>query len=407
MSKVTRLVMAFILLCGVALLIYANVGFWDWLVAILQNGNLVMLLICVPMVSMPFYYEDYQGELKNLVKTRMRNVLSFLILVTISAHLLGAMLSVGAVLVIYPLMRPFAELYNADDLYLKTVSRAYMSSGFWSPAWATVIIYSAFPDVQWIRIIPVAIVFTLIYNCMNLLEMRYHAKHCPGSFLQADTNPGLQVDKKKILAMLLLAVIMITSIIIFNTVSGWDLLLVVSIVSLVFPLAVAIIRRHGGEYKKLMKNYYDVSLKNVQQQVALFVLAGFLGKGLDISGVGLALASLLPDWLRHTPPAMIAAILIIMTIPTLVGVHPTATGTAMVAVLQPAALGLANYTFCLTLISGWLIAMLVAPFCAASLMLSSANGKSGFANSTAINWKFTLLCIVVFSLLISVVGPMM
>ena len=406
-NTATKFVMSMLFLVGTALLIYSGEDIKGWLKAFLQNGNLAMLLICVPMISMPFYYVDYQGELKNLIQARMRNVMSFLGLVSVISHILSVIVSVGAMPIIYPLLLPFALMYNAEKFFLKTVSRGYFSSGFWSPAWASVIIYSVYPDVKWIKVIPVAIGFTIIYSLMNLVSIYFEARRQPQLFRLAEPEAGAVYDKKKIRTMLLLAIAMILSIIIINTATGLDLILAVVLVSALFPLAAALIQRHGSAYSSLVKNYFEVSMPKARGQVAIFVLAGFLGRALDVSGAGLAVAGLLPDWLRYSPPAMIAAIIIIMTLPALVGIHPTATGTALVAVLQPAALGLANYTFCLALIMGWIVGLMVAPFSAIALILTGSNGKSNFANSVLLNWKFALVCTVVFSLLISVIGPMM
>ena len=403
----TKLVLAMVFLAGASLMIYSGAGMREWLRAFLQNGNLAMMLICVPMISMPFYYKDYQAELKKLVQARMRNVMSFLGLVSVCSHVLSALISVGAMPIIYPLLKPFAAMYNADRFFLKTVSRGYFSSGFWSPAWATVIIYSVYTDVKWIKVIPVAIVFTVLYTAMNLLAVYFETRRNPQRFQIAEPEPGAEPDQKMIRIMMLMAAAMIASIIIFNTSTGWDLMLVVTLVSVSFPLAAALVQRRVSAYRRLSKNYYNVSLPKVREQIAVFVLAGFLGRALDISGAGLAVAGFLPDWLRYSSQAMIIAIIMLMALPALVGVHPTATGTAMVAVLQPAALGLANYTFCLALVMGWIVGLMVAPFSAIALILSGENGQSSFANSVLINWKFALVCTVVFSMLISLIGPLM
>jgi len=406
-NTAAKLVLAMMSLIGASLLLYSGVGLQDWLRALLQNGNLAMLLICVPMISMPFYYEDYQAELKKLIQARMHNVMSFLGMVAICSHILSALISVGSIPLIYPLLLPFALMYNAEKFFLKTVSRGYFSTGFWSPAWASVIIYSVYPDVKWLKVIPVGIGFAVLYTAMNLASMYFETRRKPQNFRLAEPEPGPGHDQKKIRIMMLMAAAMIASIIVFNTASGWDLILVVSLVSVGFPLIAALAQGHGSAYRRLIKNYYNVSLPKTMEQVAIFVLAGFLGRALDVSGAGLAVAGLLPEWLRYSSPAMIAAIALIMALPSLVGVHPTATGTAMVAVLQPAALGLANYTYCLALILGWIVGHMVAPFSGTALLISGINGKSNFANSVLLNWKFSLVCIVVFSLLISVIGPMM
>ena len=123
--------------------------------------------------------------------------------------------------------------------------------------------------------------------------------------------------------------------------------------------------------------------------------------------MGELLAGYLPTWLAAYPPLMVAALMLMLILPSLIGVHPLAPGTALLAALTPAAVGLSTYTFGLSIIVGWLLAILVGPFSAAALLLASLTGKSNYHVSIGINWAFTLVCLVVFSLLIALVGPML
>ncbi|MCL1992785.1 MAG: hypothetical protein FWG66_07545 [Spirochaetes bacterium] len=407
LSKITKLVMAMMFIFGASLLIHTGAEPWEWLLAIIQNRNLLLLLICAPMISLPFYYQDYQGELKTLTQVKMRNVMSFLLMVAIFTHFISVLISIGGILIAYTMMKPLATQYNADRIFLKTLTRNHFSSGFWSPAWATVIIFSTFPDVSWLRIIPVALVFVVIFNAMNFFDIYREVRRDPQKFQPAEPPAGTKADKNKLYTMLILALAMVAAIVALNVFTDWELTLIVPIVSLLFPLAAALIQKFPVPYIAGVKNYYNDSLVKVREQVALFTLAGFLARALDISGAGLAMANLLPAWLHGTPPAMIAAIILIMTLPPLIGIHPNTVGITMVIVLQPAALGLTNYTFALAMIMGWIMGLMLTPFSAAIMIVSSLNGKSTFENSLFLNWKFGAICIVVFSLLISIAGPML
>lgn len=407
MKRSAQIVFFVLALAGSALLIVAKADFDTWIKALLKNGDLLLLFICVPMIAGPFYYEDYQSELKHLAEKRMQNMMGFLVLVAILSHFLGVILSVGAIIIIYELLSPFGKLYNADGPFLKTMHRGYCSAGFWSPAWASVIVYSAFPDVKWVRMIPLGILLGALFNLLSLGSLYIEAKRHPGRYPDIRPSTDVKVDKRKLIVMLVLMVTMILSIVIVYTATKWSLMLSVTVVSLLFPIAAALIQGHLPEYGREMKKYYNVQLPKVNSQIAVFMMAGFLGYALSVSGAGNLLVSLLPNWLIAYPPLMIAAIMMLVTVPTFVGVHPAATGTALVASIAPAAVGLTNYTFSLAILTGWLLATMMGPFSAVSLLLSSYTGKNNYALSIGSNWKFCLLCLVVFSLLISVVGPLM
>jgi len=407
LPRITMAVLGTLFAGGVVLLVTSGADLQTWLDAVLQNGNVAMLLIIVPLISAPFYYEDYQSELKTLAQVRMRSLMSFLLFVSVTMHVLAVIVSVGAILIIYNLMKPFAQLYDAHEPYLRVASRSYSSSGFWSPAWASAIVYSAIPGVQWVKIIPVGIAFAVLFNGISLFAVFMEKKRYPTRYHDIQPKDGDVVNKKKLSAMLILAIAMIGSIAIVSAVTGWDLMLIVSLMSLLFPLGAALVQRHVKAYKREVKSFYDTSLVKVREQVALFTLAGFLGKALDVAGVGAFLTGILPDWLKAYPTLMVCLIMLLMILASFVGIHPGATGTAIVTAFSPASLGLTSYTFCLTILIGWLLTIMMAPFSATALMLSSATGRSNFSLSIGLNWKFCAVCLVIFSLLIAAVGPIM
>lgn len=406
-DKMTRRVIIGMFVVGAVLMIVCRASAKDWLFALLKNGNLLTLLTMAPMLSAPFFYEDYQGELKTLAQARMQNLLGFLVLLTISSHLLGVLVSIGAIIIVYDLLHPFGDLYKAKNSFLVTLERSYCSSGFWSPAWASVIVYSAYPDVKWTTIVPVAIGFSILFNVIGLGGLALNIRRNPDQYPKLTPPEGATVNWKKIVTMLVLFAGMIGTIVLFDVFTDWDLMFIVPVAAVLFPLLAAAIQKHWKAYGTRMESYYTASLMKVPSQVALYATAGFLGKAMELSGVGELLPRLLPDVFSKYPPLMIMAMVLLMVIPSLVGIHPAATGTAMVAALVPATLGLSNYTFCLAILFGWLLTILMSPFSSQSLILSGYTGVSNWKLSVGNNWKFAAVCLVVFALLISVVGPML
>lgn len=407
LPKVNRRVVSGLFIVGAGLLLWSGAEPLLWIKALMKNANLVTLFICVPMMSMPFFYEDYQGELKVVAQTRMQNLLSFCLLVFVSTHILGVLISVGAAVIIYELMLPNARLYKAEDTFLATLIRSYCSSGFWSPAWASILVVTSQLNIEWLRLIPIGLAATLIYLSLDMATIAYKIKKEPGRYPRLKAEEGTRVHWKKIYTMLLLAGLLIAMIIIASIVTPWDLMVIIPMVSIVFPILCAVFQKHLPAYREGMVKYYKHSLFKVQSEVALFTAAGFLGKALELSGIGQMLPGLIPDWLSRYPALLIAVIMFMMIIPSLVGVHAVVTGTALVSAIVPASIGLGNMTFALAVITGWMLTILLSPFSATSLITSGLTGKTSWSISLGINGKFGLLCIVLFSLIISFVGPML
>jgi hypothetical protein len=406
LEKTSRLVVSGLFLFGILLLISAGASPSLWVTAFLKNADIATMLICVPMMSLPFFYEDYQSELRTVAQTKMQSMLGFCLLTSVCTHLLGVLISVGAIAIIYELLSPHAKLYQSEDTFLATLLRSYASSGFWSPAWASMVLINSQFQVSWLSLIPVGLAFSLVFMGLDLGFIAYKIKRHPEQYPRLQAAEGAAVDWRKIRTMLCLAFALIGSIILGNLVTPWDLLIIISIVAILFPLAAGLLQGHMPAYKKGMANFYDKSLVKVQSQCALFTAAGFLGKALDAAGIGEVLPRFLPSYLTAYPVLMIAAIMLLLILPAMVGIHPVATGTALLSAVTPAALGLDLMSFTLTILTGWLLAIFCSPLTSSSLILSGCCGRPSWS-FLPLNKVFGPTALVLFSILIALVGPLL
>ncbi|MBF4695051.1 hypothetical protein ISU02_18275 [Fusibacter sp. Q10-2] len=385
---------------GMALLWGANAPLQIWIKAITQSANLVTLFICTPMISIPFYYDRYQDELVSIVKSRISNPITFCALVFFCTHILGVILSIGAITIIYDLMIPLARLYKAEDAFLGTVLCAYCASGFWSPAWASMLTVTTATHIPWIQLIPIGIVFSLIYAAIALALLALKSRSKSHVFHPLVLDKTLIVDWKKIRIMLTLTVSLILSIILMNLFTDWNLLMIISIIAVLFPIACALIQRYAKAYKQGMKTYYKVSLNRIHGQVSMFTAAGFLGIALQNYGINDLVKTLTPHWLTAYPIWMCMAIILAIILPSLIGIHAVVTGTAIATIIVPSAIGLSVFTFALTVITGWLLAIMLSPFSATSLLGANYSGKTSFEVSLGLNGIFGFIIVLVFSVLI-------
>lgn len=302
LGKGTQRVLFTLFAIGTGLLIYAKAPFEVWLGSILKNGNLLALLILVPLISAPFYYEDYQTELANLAKMRMHSVLGFLLLTAICTHTLSSIVSVGSLLVFYGLLSPYASLYKAEKPFLSTLARAHNASGFWPPAWASIIVYSAVPGMEWARVIPVGIGMVILYLIIHFAGLFIETRRYPDRYPNIHAEPDTVLNKKRLITMLVLAICMILTIVVLNLAAGWELMVAVCITAILFPAVVALRQRKLPEYRTGLKTYYDKQLPKVQGQVALFMISGFLATPSPSPGWGSCWQAICPPGLPPIRP---------------------------------------------------------------------------------------------------------
>lgn len=407
MPKVNKKVCIGLFILGGALMLYAGASPAIWLKGLQKNGLLIALFVCAPMLNAPFTYYDYQSELKNVVKSYMHTMIPFYLLIAIPTHIFAALTGFAAFAIMYNLFLETSKLYNSEDIFIASLGRSYSTSGFWGSSWVSVLLVVTELGIPWYRVIPVGIVFTVISISINLISIKLKMLKEPDRYPRLQPDKDTVVDWSKISKMLILAVLIVSITLVVNILTGWNLLAIVPLVSFAFPLSAALMQKKLPEYKNSLKGYFDKSLYKSQTEVTLFTAAGFLAASLEVSGVGALIPKLIPNFLTDYPPLLIVSLMLLLIIPGQLGIHPVATGTAMVAAIAPEAIGMAVPTFAWTIICAWLLSNLLSPFSALNLTLSGLSGRPSWQVGLGLSWRYGLVCLIVYSLMVSVIGPLL
>lgn len=377
-----------LLIIGGLLLIFKGASPALWLSALVKNAGLVTLFVAVPLIGLPLYYDKYEAELKNLALRHLTGVWGFCLLIAIVSHLLGVIISIGAVPLIYELFKNNARLYKAEKLFLVALLQGYMATGFWSPAWASMAVVTHNLAIPWLSIIPFGLLFTVMAISLSLFLIYLEIRRNPGSYQNLTPDYNVTVSWQKIITLVLLIGGFIGAIILVDIATSWELLIIIPLVSILFPPVAAVLLRKGPQLKKGLQNYYFVSLLKVKNEIILFTAAGFLGKALEVSGISQVIPQLLPPWLQHYPLFTIIFLMSIMILISLPGIHPVVTGSALVGAIDPITLGLTPMIFGLTILTGWALSILLSPFSAVSLILSGLEGIPSWNISLKLNGPF-------------------
>jgi hypothetical protein len=407
LPKVNLRVVGGLFLAGGAALAWSGADLRDWLAALMQNASLAAMFTAAPLLALPFYYEDYQSELARAARAKMQRLPSFMLLMAVSGYILNLLVGVGAIVIAYEMFYPHSKLYRAEELFYPALTRTNCSSGFWSPAWAAIALTTAYTGTPWVDIIPAGIAFSLIYILIDMLFIALHIRRRPGRYPRLQPMAGERVNPEKIAAMVLMAAVMLGMIALISAGAGWSLMVAIPIVAVAFPLLAALAQGHLPAYKTGMAKYYRDAVLKSRSEAALFTAAGFLGKALEVSGIGGKIPALLPDWLRAYPALMIMAIMLIIILPSLAGVHAVATGTALLTALTPQGVGMSQMAFVMTVLTGWMLSIPLSPFSAISMIAGGYAGRPSWEISLKKNGLFGLVCLVVFSLLIYLAGSLL
>ncbi|MDX9870920.1 MAG: hypothetical protein RBT41_00695 [Clostridia bacterium] len=400
MPKVTKTVSLGLLVIGAMILFAIKASWLDWLAAIANNAGLVTLFLVVPILGMPFFYNDYEQELKNVARQNIGNILTFSLLIFLVAHLLGGIISVGAVALVYEIFIGSAREIKAEKLMRIAMIHGYVTTGFWSPTWASMAAVVSTQGVSWFTIIPYG--FGLVLACL-LLSFVYQriklARH-PEWVFKPSRQEEIHINWSHILSLVLLIVSLLLAILLFDLFTNWQLLIIVSIVALLFPVGCALVMNKGPELKSGLAHYYRQNILKSKNEVVLFTVAGFLGKALELSGAGEYIVRFIPESLSRHPFLLIVFICILMVLFSLGGIHPVVTGSALLGALQPALLNLSTLEFSLAILLGWTAAILLSPFSAMNLILSGLTGEASW-NISKKNALYGIVMIVMVAALIT------
>jgi len=395
LGKTNRIVISSLLGAAILILISNQVPVSQWLGAFSRNGALAALFITIPMLNIPFGYGDYQHELQNFAKRHLGSPFLFCLVVWILTHLFGLIILIGAIPFMFNLLEGNAKMYGAEKEFASTLVHAQVSAGFWSPIWSSMIIVTYTLGIAWLDFVPFGLLATLIFFVFSVLWLYISLKRSGAHPIKASSDTT--TSGSAMLTIVVLAILPVLVIVVVNYISDISITSAIPIVSLGYPVAVAMVMGKWRRYATGMSDYFNVRILNVKNEVALLTAAGFFGKALELAGIQSAVTYLLPSNLADFPFLGIISIMMVFVITVHFGMHPVVAGSAMVVSLAPQSLGLSQFMFGFVLITGWALGILLSPFSATNMVTGGLVGEPSWNISTKRHGIFGLSMLVLLS----------
>lgn len=394
-----------LLLCSSTFLVWPAITTFDWAAASIENAGIVTLLLTVPLLGAILHYAPYEEVIVAIANRYMQSNYVFYVITLGLVASLGSLMSLAAVPFAYQLLKPIAANYPAALLY-KALSRGFAVNLFWAPNLICVAVVIRYLSISWTQLAMVGICFSLfsfIVACVQgRYELRYWAKsNVTKLAVNRVANITFRPEHKwYLLALLIQIVFVMAALTLLNRYGHKDIYVTVAIVAFVVPLILAAILRKLHVYKQRLKYYFSDILPKMSNEFMLFLTIGFFGYALGKSQyIGILQAHIVRLSGFNSDIISLFIILIIAGL-AILGLHPIITISSLAITLGTVNLGLNTMQLAITLITGYIMYLILSPFSSMVMILSGFSRQNVYKMGLKLNWSYAVVLTILITIII-------
>jgi hypothetical protein len=390
-SNVSKYMGASLLIAGLLLnSLNQNIGFYN-LQGILNNLPLLTLILFVPLLSIPLKISGlldsafyYMNRLSNSERKMFFSMTSFLALLT-------PILNLGSV-------RMLHEIVKNVNLHPRLRANSYFvgfsTAMVWSPYFGSVALVLYYLKLQMTDYIFIGLFFSFFLLLAGNIVYRKSSDLFYQEVAATETqSPDNTIHhKKNIMVIIGMIGSLILSLLVIESLTGISMLLLVSISALVFPMVWGIVTKTGKTILSEMIKHKDSIPKQMNNEIVLFLSAGYFGAALANSEISYAIKSILLSISETSFILIILCVTILVVGLGLIGIHQIISVPIIAMQLDPRVLETAPEILAVLLIMAWSMSSILSPFNAINIIIAQASGKSSFTVGFKMNGIY-VLCI--------------
>jgi DcuC family C4-dicarboxylate transporter len=414
----STLVVSSTLLCiALGLMIYHGASFQEWLEAMRVNVTLVALFLFVPLLGIPVRTGGYVEALKLVLSRRMNNPYFFFFGSKFLTHVLGVVLNIGSVSIVYQLTQ--ASNIKTPRLIASAINRGFVSTIFWSPYFSAMALVLSQLPIKWssivLYLIGLALISMFVSFCIERSLVRRNLPIEPRESMiivkeetiiegKINEKKDLTVAKRKVVELFILLVLMMGVVLLVEAFSSYPMVLIICLVSVIFPLLWCICSGEGAPYIEEFKKHVFVGIPMMKKEIVLFLVAGLFSGAIvyaELSGYLIDLIhSVFGSFTLGT--AFFLSSLIIIS--GLIGLHPIVVVTILVTSVKPELIGFSPEYFAVLLLTSWGISNTISPATAVNNLLANLLKVDIFELSIRWNMMYVLIMLILIPLYLKLVG---
>ncbi|MFZ5944327.1 MAG: hypothetical protein ACOYVD_09470 [Bacillota bacterium] len=395
------------LVVGHFFLFYYQMGAQTWFNGITKNLPLGILLILVPVLSIPLKIGGYLSSLNGFIGRYAGKKNIFFPFLSLFIFVFSSFTNLGGIRVSYDLIR---EMKLPHKFLSKVFTAGFAACVPWSPYFGSANLILYYTDVSFseyfIYGFTLGIIVLAAGNIMFARDPELQEEILL-SIAEAKidcTNSPVQSTKVKILFFILFGLI-VAVLAAEQLIPLSNMMLVVSLTSVVYATFWSILIKESKAFLTHIRNYSE-NILQFTKEVLFFLSVGFLGVILANTPLQYLLQKFLTIISGYSIFFLVEFIIIITLLLSSIGFHQVITITALSLTIDPFSIGLTTVSFSLTLLAAWTVCIIVSPFVPYNILMGGLLQE----NSFKIGWKWNrnlgLLVTIISGFLVMLVNQL-
>ena len=377
------------ILIGSILLLINGANLTEWSESLTKNLPLIVLVLIVPILSIPIKSGDYQNHLAGFAMPIQEKPTLLYGFITGLFTLIGPITNIGSLSIIHSM---FERMKLPNEFLGRVYVRGFISVQSWSPYFASVFLVVFSLGLSVSDFIPYGLLLSGIQILTALLFFKYYEaskiefKESLGSF------PS---DKGKLLE--LVVVILSLTIVIFSFEKRIDLnvSVLIALMVLAFALIWSVYLKQGKAFIKEGTFFLGNLLPQKANEVNLLLAAGFFGVVLSETKVAQFMTGIWGYLAEGSVFIMILLTIIFIAFMSFIGVHQIVTISTFIATVSYADLGIDVLTMALTLLGAWSVSTVISPVTPVNIIVSNLLKEPIFKVIMKYNMLYAILLTLV------------
>ncbi|MGP4079079.1 hypothetical protein ACTWQL_04125 [Pseudalkalibacillus sp. R45] len=395
-NSTPRIFSVLMFISGIIFYISKGVGLDGFVNGVTTNLPILILVMLVPLISIPLKIGGYFNTVRFYLEKMMASKKKLFGSISLIIFLLGPVLNLGSIRILHETIK---NIKLSPVFLAKSYLVGFSTVILWSPYFASVALVLYYLKIPILDYLPLGLSMAIIQLIAgNLLFGLYlKNKHHSGDLLKkADTVETNNLEQQaKITQLLLIILLLMGSIFLLEFLTKWPMMFLVSLMSIMYPLLWSIVKHKWRDAEQLFVNYKQASLPRMNNEIVLFISAGFFGKALE----GTIIASWIKQFLNMVASTSFLlfslTVMGIIVILSFIGIHQIVVVTTLVTQIEPSFIGTRPEVIALLIMISWSMGAVLSPVNPLNLLVSNSLKRSGLLVGFKWNGVYLLMMFII------------